>query len=101
MVTDFSGKCVLIRSYSSGVFTGMLVNCEPSGIGRQRVTLLRSRRLWKWVARDGVALSGVATHGLQMSESKVDSEISGLHQIDDIIEVIEMSPSAWEVVYGK
>lgn len=95
------GKNVVIRSYSAGVFVGEVAAIEPSGAGRQRVTLLKSRRLWKWTARDGVALSGVATHGLKMSDSKVDSEVPGMHQVDDVIEVIEATPAAIEVIYGQ
>lgn len=93
-------RYVIIRSYSSGVFIGQLVAIEPSGTGRRRATLHKSRRLWKWVAQEGVALSGVATHGLKMSESKVDSEIAGAHEIDDVIEVIDASDNAVKVIYG-
>lgn len=95
------GKNVVVRSYSAGVFVGEVVAIEPSGNGRQRVTFCKSRRLWKWTARDGVALSGVAVHGLNMSDSKVDSEVPGLHQVDDVIEIIEATPAAIEVIYGQ
>lgn len=97
----FTEKFAVIRSYTAGVFVGIVHRVESSGAGRQRVTLLRSRRLWKWVARDGKALSGVAQHGLKMNESTVDSEVSGLHQVDDVIEIIEASAAASEAIYGQ
>ena len=87
----------VIRSYSAGVFAGEVVNVEPSGPGRQRVTLDGSRRLWRWTARDGVALSGVAAHGLKLADSKVDSPING-HVVDDVIEIIPTSVAAQETL---
>lgn len=87
----------IIRSYSAGVFAGNVVDSQPSGPGRQRVTLNNSRRLWKWVARNGVALSGVAAHGIKTSESKVDAPVDG-HIIDDVIEIIPTTASAQETL---
>lgn len=44
---DYTGKHVIIRSYSSGVFAGTVVSVCDSGVGRQRVVLNGSRRLWR------------------------------------------------------
>lgn len=89
------GLCVLIRSYSAGVFAGFLAGAPvQSGDGRQRVMLKSSRRLWKWHAKEGIALSGVARHGVVLRESKIDVPIDG-HVIDDVIEIIPMTSEAW------
>lgn len=94
---SLSSRHVIIRSYSAGVFAGNLVSVCDSGPGRQRVVLNGSRRLWKWVARDGVALSGVATHGLKVAESKIDTAIDG-HSIDDVIEILPTTAAAQETL---
>lgn len=99
-MATFDGKVVIVRSYASGVFAGEVVEVEPSGAGRQRVTLRKSRRLWYWAAASGVALSGVAEHGLDLHKSKVDSVVTGLHQVDDVIEIIETSEAARRTIYG-
>lgn len=85
---------VVVRSYGAGVFAGFLVG-KPvqSGPGRQRVTLNNSRRLWKWKAAAGVALSGVAASGVVAAESKIDTAVDG-HVIDDVIEIIPTLPAA-------
>ena len=88
---------VIVRSYSAGVFAGVLVSVTQSGVGRQRVVLDKSRRLWKWVARDGVALSGLAVHGARVSECKIDAAVDG-HTIDDVIEIIPTSTVAQETL---
>ena len=37
----------------------------------------RSRRLWRWHAKEGVALSGLAIYGLDTAkENKIDSEVN-------------------------
>jgi len=88
---------VVIRSYSSGVFAGDLVSVCQSGAGRQRVVMNGSRRFWKWVARDGIALSGLAAHGAKVAECKIDTAIDG-HTIDDVIEIIPTSKAAQETL---
>lgn len=95
------GKFCVVRSYSAGVFFGMVELVEQSGTGRQRVTLTNSRRLWKWVAKEGVALSGVAVFGLDIKTSTVDSVVQGHHQVDDVVEIIEASAVAVEVICGR
>ena len=88
---------VIIRSYSAGVFAGTLMSKCDSGPGRQRVVLNGSRRLWKWVARDGIALSGVAVHGVKRDESKIDTVIDN-HTIDDVIEILPTTPASQETL---
>lgn len=61
----FVGRYVLCRCYSAGVHAGILVSQEG-----ENVVLKNSRRLWSWKASDGIALSGVAQHGI--NDGKLD-----------------------------
>lgn len=63
----FKGKYVIARCYAAGVHAGEVVSVDGDN-----VILKDSRRLWSWKAKDGLALSGVAQHGLQSSGSKLD-----------------------------
>ena len=83
----FVGRYVLCRCYSAGVHTGTLVSLDGD-----RAILSDSRRLWYWNAKAGLALSGVAQHGLKRN-SKVDvlnPEIA----LTGVIEVIPCSAEA-------
>lgn len=62
----FVGKYVIARCYAAGVHAGEVVSVDG-----ENVVLKNSRRLWSWKAKDGLALSGVAQHGIK-SDSKVD-----------------------------
>jgi hypothetical protein len=63
----FVGKYVIARCYAAGVHAG-----EVFSVDGDTVLLKDSRRLWSWKAKDGIALSGVAQHGIKTSECKVD-----------------------------
>lgn len=60
------GKYVIARCYAAGVHAGTVESVDG-----ENVILSNSRRLWSWKAANGVALSGVAQHGLK-SGSKLD-----------------------------
>lgn len=62
----FVGKHVICRCHSAGVHAGILISQN----GDQAV-LKYSRRLWQWVANDGIALSGLAVNGLK--SGKIDT----------------------------
>jgi hypothetical protein len=61
------GEYCIARCYSAGVHAGEVVSVDG-----ENVVLKDSRRLWSWKANDGIALSGVAQHGIKTSECKVD-----------------------------
>jgi hypothetical protein len=63
----FIGMYVIARCYSAGVHAGEVVSVDG-----ENVLLKNSRRLWSWKAKDGIALSGVAQHGIK-SDCKIDS----------------------------
>ena len=56
---------VIVRAKDAGVHFGHLVAYE----GRT-VWLEHARRLWQWSAKQGIALSGVAMHGLNESGTR-------------------------------
>ncbi len=62
------GEYVIARCYAAGVHAGEVVNVDG-----ENVILKDSRRLWSWKAKDGIALSGVAQHGIDKASCKVDA----------------------------
>lgn len=61
------GEYCIARCYSAGVHAGVVESVDG-----ENVVLRDSRRLWSWKANDGIALSGVAQHGIKTRECKVD-----------------------------
>jgi hypothetical protein len=61
------GQYVIARCYSAGVHAGTV-----KAVDGENVILTDSRRLWSWQAKDGIALSGVAQHGIKDKGCKVD-----------------------------
>ena len=80
------GRHVLCRCASAGVHAGYMAH-RAGG----EVTLTNSRRLWYWKAKGGIALSGLAIHGLDAG-SKVDSLLPEI----TLIGVIEIIPTTAE-----
>lgn len=92
-VHPFVGKYVIARCYAAGVHAGTVVNVDGDN-----VILSKSRRLWSWKAKDGVALSGVAQNGLK-SEGKVDS-LNPEIALMGVCELIPCSAVAQESING-
>lgn len=88
------GKFVIARCYSAGVHSGTVVSVDG-----ENVVLKDSRRLWKWKAADGVALSGVAQNGLNKSESKLDVN-NPLIYLTGVCELIPASEKAEKSING-
>jgi len=82
----FSGRYVICRCYSAGVHAGLLVSQEGDS-----AILKNSRRLWSWVANDGVALSGLSQHGLK--SGKLDTLVPEI-ALTGVIETIPCSQVA-------
>lgn len=89
----FVGKYVLCRCYSAGVHTGELVSAAGDA-----VVLRNSRRLWSWKTNVGIALSGVAQHGLA-GGCKVDT-LNPEIALTGVIEIIPCSERAKEIIDG-
>lgn len=85
------GQFVICRCYSAGVHAGVLIQQEGD------VALLKdARRLWSWRAKSGVALSGVAVHGIAPG-CKVDSQVE-LIRLTGVIETIKCSKAAEDAI---
>ena len=79
---------VIVRCRDAGVHFGKLESYD----GRT-VYLANSRRLWKWKAAEGLALSSVAVFGIDKSESKLDALVEHIVLLD-ACEIIFASPKA-------
>lgn len=89
----FIGKYVIARCYSAGVHAGEVVSVDG-----ENVILKNSRRLWNWKAADGVALSGVAQHGLaKKSECKIDSLNPEIY-LTGVCELIPCAPGVEKTI---
>jgi Domain of unknown function (DUF6948) len=90
----FIGKYVIARCYAAGVHAGEVVSVDGDN-----VFLKNSRRLWSWKAKDGVALSGVAQHGLKKDGGKVDV-INPEIYLTGVCELIPTSDAAKDSIHG-
>lgn len=79
----FIGKYVIARCYAAGVHAGEVVSVDG-----ENVILKNSRRLWNWEAQDGIALSGVAQHGI-----KPGCKIDTLNPVIYLTGVCELIPT--------
>lgn len=81
-LNGFIGKKVIIRTYSAGVWFGLLDQKAGS-----EVILANARRMWRWWASETISLSGCAKYGIQISKSKI------VEPVDYVwLEAIEILP---------
>lgn len=84
-INDFAiGKEVIIRTYSAGVWFGVLK--QKAG---NEVILTKARRMYEWWAKESISLSGVARHGIKQEDSKICGELASVW-----LEAIEIIPVA-------
>lgn len=82
-INDYAiGKEVIIRTYSAGVWFGVLK--QKAG---NEVILTKARRMYKWWAKESISLSGVARYGIKQEDSKICGELDSVW-----IEAIEIIP---------
>ena len=82
-INDYAiGKEVIIRTYSAGVWFGVL--SQKAG---NEVILTKARRMYQWWAKESISLSGVARHGIKQEESKICGEVDSVW-----LEAIEIIP---------
>lgn len=87
------GKFVIARCYSAGVHAGTVQSVDG-----ENVILTDSVRLWSWKAADGIALSGVAQHGLA-SGCKIDAANPVIY-LTGVCELIPCSNKARETIHA-
>lgn len=87
------GKYCIARCYAAGVHAGEVV-----AIDGENVILKDSRRLWGWKAADGIALSGVAQHGIKAG-SKLDV-VNPVIYLAGVCELIPVADGVREKIHG-
>lgn len=91
-INDFAiGKEVIIRTYSAGVWFGVLK--QKAG---NEVILTKARRMYKWWAKESISLSGVARHGIKQDDSKICGELDSVWL--EAIEIIPVADNAAESI---
>lgn len=92
VINDFAiGKEVIIRTYSAGVWFGVLK--QKAG---NEVILTKARRMYKWWAKESISLSGVARHGIKQDDSKICGELESVWL--EAIEIIPVTGNAAELI---
>lgn len=91
-INDFAiGKEVIIRTYSAGVWFGVLK--QKAG---NEVILTKARRMYKWWAKESISLSGVARHGIKQDDSMICGELDSVWL--EAIEIIPVAGNAAESI---
>lgn len=91
-INDYAiGKEVIIRTYSAGVWFGVL--SQKAG---NEVILSKARRMYKWRAKESISLSGVARHGIKQGDSKICGELDSVWL--EAIEIIPVAGNAAESI---
>src|SRR5690606_14953399 len=90
----FIGRHVIARCSGAGVHAGVLTAVHGDG---GSVILTNARRLWRWRAQDGVALSGVAVHGIVAADSIVDTMVPEI-ALMGVVELIPTTEAARETI---
>uniref|UniRef100_A0AB39ABX5 DUF6948 domain-containing protein n=1 Tax=Pectobacterium phage Sabo TaxID=3158141 RepID=A0AB39ABX5_9CAUD len=90
---NFIGKSVIIRTYSAGVWFGVL--SEKSG---NEVIVKNARRMWRWQAKESISLSAVAKFGIDQSKSKIAPAVDEVWL--EAIEIIPTTPDSTALIEG-
>lgn len=91
-INDYAiGNEVIIRTYSAGVWFGVLK--QKAG---NEVILTKARRMYKWWAKESISLSGVARYGIKQDDSKICGELDAVWL--EAIEIIPVTGNAAESI---
>lgn len=93
-INEFAlGKIVIIRTYSAGVWCGILD--KKTG---NEVILKNARRMWRWWCKKSISLSGVAVYGIDRSKSKIAPAVDEVWL--EAIEIIPITGDPAESIMG-
>lgn len=87
----------IIRTYSAGVFYSPTDIVERSQDGRRGI-IVDSRRLWYWSG--AASLSQLAMEGVVNPKECKFAMPVGKTELTDIIEVLDVTPKAKEIIEG-
>jgi len=87
------GKKVIIRTYSAGVWFGILD--QKSG---NEVILKNARRMWHWWAAKSISLSGVVNYGVKPDKSHIAPSVE--HVWLEAIEIIPCNKISIDSIEG-
>ena len=87
------GRKVIIRTYSAGVWFGML-----DKKAKNEVIVSNARRLWRWHTKKSISLSSVAIHGINYDKSRIAEPVNLVWL--EAIEIIKCTKEAVESIEG-
>lgn len=87
------GNYVIVRTYSAGVWYGLLATKS-----KNEVILTGARRLWYWQAKKSISLSAVVNYGLKESESRIAPAVEKVWL--EAIEIIPVTKEAKKSIEG-
>lgn len=90
---DLTGKYVIVRTYSAGVFAGILADRN----GRE-VEMLNARRIWYWMG--AASLSELATLGTSNPEGCKFPAPVPFVLLTEAIEILAVTPEARASIEG-
>ena len=82
------GKKVIIRTYSAGVWFGLLEQKE-----KNEVILKDARRMYQWFCKESISLSAVAIYGINQDKSRICVAVPSIW-----LEAIEILPCSDESI---
>lgn len=82
------GKKVIVRTYSAGVWFGLLEQKE-----KNEVILKDARRMYQWFCKESISLSAVAIYGINQDKSRICVAVPSIW-----LEAIEILPCSDESI---
>jgi hypothetical protein len=88
------GEYVIIRTYSAGVWAGVLKEKV-----KNEVYLANARRLFYWSNNEGISLSGISLNGIDSTKSKICAPVDLVWL--EAIEIIPCTNKAKETIINQ
>ena len=89
------GELVLVRAHLMGVQVGTVSSHVIGG----KLTFSESRKLWRWEAKEGIALESLAFYGAKPSGTKATAKTGDLlKNDDDCVGIIRISKDIYDQI---